>query len=109
MSRPLFILDDKMQLKRVDCAEWHLWMDSIENRRVAQHELYAPLFEEDVLVSTYFTGLLSASRDLFETIVIGAKYVHDDFHETYESWVSALIGHHKIVRDLKREKSSTPT
>jgi hypothetical protein len=102
--RQLYILDENKRPKLATRIEWHLWMDNVENRRVAQHELHAPLFDEDVLVSTYFTGVPCGSgmgMHFFETVVIGSKFVHDDFSQSYRTWGVAAIAHDRVVRELK--------
>ena len=98
----LYILDENKRPKEASRLEWHKWMDNVENRRVAQTELHAPLFDEDVLVATVFTGVpCGDGLHLFETFVIGSKYEHDDFSQTHPTWDVAAAIHDSVVAELK--------
>ena len=77
---------------------WAFWLESAGDERVvARTELGS-----SVIVSTVFLGLdhgFSGPPLLFETMVLGGTYNQE--LRRYSTRAEALIGHARIVRDLR--------
>lgn len=95
-----YVLEGKNPVPCDDLEAWAIWMEKIENKRVALTD------SDGLAISTVFLGINHSWNDgmpiLFETMVFKSDdSLIDEYCHRYHTWDEAIAGHGAIVALIK--------